>query len=686
MHALRASRGRCRLRSRWARRFLSTSLAMAAGFVGSTLFAQQPAAYYEDESTSEPAVQQVVQQEPVEEPAPPPTSADQEAPEIPETFVPGRTSFPAEPLPSNAAITPTRTPTRIGGTGTALTVISQDEIQRSGQSSVAEVLRARVGVDVVRSGPLGGQTSVFLRGANSQQTKVLLDGMAINDPSNATRGFDFSTLDVVNIERIEILRGPQSLLYGSDAIGGVINIITKRGSGPAQFNATGYGGTFGTGRIGGGVSGGDERTYYSTAGSYLSTDGISAASEANGNTEKDGFKNGTVSGRFGYTPSETVNLDYVFRYTHARAEIDDFDFFSGLPIDNVIRENLLDSFANRVQMQSLFWEGGVEQIIGFNLVDYRREDTDPGLFVPPRFQGQSRQVDGQWNFLLTDTNTFTAGVQHYVEDASSTFNPLASQENFGIFLQDQWQLLENLYLGAGVRWDDNSRAGKAETYRANGIYTVLETNTDFHGSIGTGFRAPALAENLFAFGNPNLRPEQSKGWDVGATQRFFEDQFSIDATYFRNDFEDLIVFDFNTFSLENVGRARASGVELTGDWLVTEATTLYANYTYTDTKDLETGQQLLRRPRDKYSVGFDQYLWARTARLGGRVFFVGDRLDTGNNVLDQYTIVNVNGSYYFSPQAELFARIDNVFNEKYEEIRGFGVQGIAGYAGLNLLW
>ncbi len=689
MLAPSALRARFRLRYRLARCLLSACVAGSLGFVitGEVLAAPPATAavYDDDESDETSETQLVVQQEEIVE-DPPPVTSNQEVPEIPETFVPGRATFPAQPLPENVAITPTRTDTRIGGTGTALTVITQDEIQRSGQSSVAEVLRGRVGLDVVRSGPLGGQTSVFLRGANSQQTKVLLDGIPINDPSSATRGFDFSTLETVNIERIEILRGPQSLLYGSDAIGGVINIITKRGNGPAQFNASGYGGTFGTGRVGGGVSGGDERSYYSLAGSYLSTDGISAASKYNGNTEKDGYKNGTVSGRFGYTPSDTVNVDYVFRYTHANAQVDDFDFGTGLPIDNFIRENLLDSFANRVQLQSLFVDGGVEQIIGFNLTDYRREDTDPGLFVPPHYQGQSRQIDAQWNFLLTDTNTFTAATQYYVEDASSTFDPQQSQNNAGIFLQDQWQLRENWYAGVGVRWDDNSRAGKSETYRANSVYTVVPTNTDFHGSIGTGFRAPALAENLFAFGNPNLRPEQSKGWDVGATQRFNEDRMSIDATYFRNDFEDLIVFDFNSFTLENVGRSRASGVEVTGDWKVTDDMTLFANYTLTDTKDLDTGLALLRRPRDKMSVGFDQYFWARSARLGGRMIYVGDRLDTGNTTLDQYTIVNFNGSYYFSPQTELFARIDNAFNEKYEEVRGFGVQGIAGYAGLNLLW
>jgi vitamin B12 transporter len=336
-------------------------------------------------------------------------------------------------------------------------------------------------------------------------------------------------------------------------------------------------------------------------------------------------------------------------------------------------------------MQSLFLEGGVEQVIGFGLTDYHRRDTDSGPFIPPVFDGQSRTFDAQWNFLLTETNTFSVGAQYYAEDASSTFNPETSQYNRGMFLQDQWQLLEAWYVGVGVRWDDHSRAGPAETYRANTNYT-LPTNTDIHASLGTGFRAPALAENLFAFGNPDLLPERSKGWDIGATQRLFNNRVSFDATYFRNDFDDLIVFDFNTFRLENVGRSRASGVELSGEWLPLEDTRLYANYTLTDTLDLATGLPLVRRPRDKATVGIDQYFFCRQARLGAYMLYVGERLDTRQSILDEYMLVNLNGSLYLSERAELFARIDNAFNEHYEEVLGFGTVGIAGYAGMNFIW
>lgn len=609
---------------------------------------------------------------------------DEDLPEIPETFVPGRPNiFPANPLPDDVAVTPTRTETTIGSTGTALTVITEEEIRRSGQSSVAEVLRGKVGLDIVRSGGPGGQTSLFIRGANSQQTKVLLDGIPLNDPSSASRAFDFSTLDVAGIERIEVLRGPQSLLYGSDAIGGVVNIITKRGDGPAQVRVSGHGGTFGTGRIGAGVSGGDDLKYYSLAGSFLHTDGISAASELNGNTETDRFRNGTISGRFGVTPSELVNIDYVFRYTDSDAGVDGFDLNTFQFQDELNAFLLQENFYNRIQLQSLFLDGGIEQIVGFSVTDYRRRDTSVNAFTP-RFQGQARTLDYQLNFLLTEDNTLTAGAQYYAEEFTSTNDPFTTQNYAGVFLQDQWQLFENWYVSAGVRFDDHSRAGRAETYRATTLYTIVPTDTDVHASIGTGFRAPAMAE--FAFSSGDLRPEISKGWDLGATQRLFEDRVSVDATYFRNDFNDLIDFNFNTFLLENIGRARASGVELTANWLVSDDTNLYANYTLTDTLNLETGMELFRRPRDKVTLGFDQFFWCRRARLGGQMLYVGPRLDSGNNNLAEYTLVNLNGAYQLTPRAELFARLDNAFNERYVEVANFGTPGIAGYAGLNFVW
>lgn len=621
-------------------------------------------------------------------------------PELPDTVVPGtRTdgvtplapnaqgapTDPSLPIPENTVVGPTRTPTLTGRNATSTTVITREQIEQSGQTNVAEVLRGTVGVDVVRQGSPGGVTSVFLRGANSQHTKVLLDGIPLNDPSNASRLFDFSTLSTDNIERIEVLRGPQSMVYGSDAIGGVINIVTIRGEGPLSVRASGYGGSFNTGKAGLSVSGGDEKKYYSVGGSFLSTGGISSASARLGNTEHDGFNIGTVSGRVGYNLGEGMNVDYVFRYVDAAAEIDDFDFFTGLPVDNLIRKNLSHNFANRVQLS---WTGPDEKFthrVGFSLNDYDREDTDGGPFVPPRFNGQTREIDYLASYAATEQHTLSVGANYLAEDAQSTFNPLVSQDIKGVFLQDQFQLFENFFGTAGVRWDDASRAGPAQTYRVTGLYRA-PTNTNFHGSIGTGFRQPALAENLFQFGNPNLLPERSKGWDIGAQQTLVDGWIVFDATYFRNDFSNLIVFDFNTFALENVGRARSSGVELTLTVYLYEDLWVNAGYTLDDTLNLDTGAALLRRPRDKATVSLTK-TWneGRTAAILSMQHY-SERLDTRNVILPPYTLLHLSGTHRMNDRVELLARLENLTNTEYEEINGFGSPGFAAYGGFSVVW
>jgi vitamin B12 transporter len=612
---------------------------------------------------------------------------DAPLPEYPEMVVRGRPDpFPANALEGDTVVTPTATEESASTVGSSFSVITEQQIQQSGRANVGEVLRDALGVDVVRQGGPGSLQSIFIRGTNSQHTKVLLDGIPLNDPSNATRGFDFSTLDVENIERIEVLRGPQSLLYGSDAIGGVINIITKRGEGPLSVRSTGRGGSFGTWRQTMSLSGGNDRAYYSFGGAFSDTAGISQAARRLGNSERDAYSNGTLSGRFGWTPSDLLNVDYVFRWANADAEVDDFDLFVGVPTDNLIRHNLSRTFYNRIQAQSLMLDGALEQTVGFGFTLYDRIDTDPQPFVPSDFRGQTRRVNWQANLLVTEHNTFSVGAGYLQEEAESTFNPRAAQNNAGVFLMDQFSLWDFWFVTVGSRWDDWNTAGPANTYRWTNLFRLGQTGTAVHGSIGTGFRAPALAENLFAFGNPDLQPERSKGWDVGVRQQACDGRLEFDCTYFRNDLTNLIVFDFNTFRLENVGQARTTGVEFSVAWSGDRGASLRALYTYTDPTNLDTNTLLLRRPRNKVSLQMGQRILDDRGQVNVEMLYVDRRLDTRDVILGDYFLVNLTGSWALTQRWGIFVRGANLLDQRYEEVSGYGTPGIAGYGGLDFVW
>ncbi len=600
--------------------------------------------------------------------------------EIPETTVRGEPQpFPSQPLSDDSVVTANRTETPANQTGSSITVVTEAQIRESRAISVAEVLRGLPGVNVVQQGGPGGFTSVFLRGANSQQTKVLLDGIPMNDPSNAGRSFDFGSLTVDNIERIEILRGPQSTLYGSDAIGGVVQIITKRGSGPMSGLARLQGGSYGTHAEGGYVSGGTDKIYYSFSGSYVQSDGFSSAAKRLGNTELDLYRNTTFSGRYGWTPSDLFEVDYVFRYTDATKGIDDVAFPSQIPFDQLNRTNITESFFQRVQLRLAPLDGDIESKLAFSMADYDRRDTN--TFFDPQYLGQTRKVDWQNLLRLSPNNTLLIGASYFQEDAQSTSDGPYSQYDPGVYVDEQIALFDRWYTTFGTRWDDYSSAGPAFTYRATSAFNIYETGTIFRATIGTGFRAPSLAENLFLYGNPDLLPEQSKGWDYGIEQLLVEG-LVVGATYFRNDFSDLIVYNPAAFQIQNIGRAKSHGAEVYVQSQLTQIFSVTANYTRTDTKNLITGEQLSRRPRDVASVALNAQFTPQ-ASITSYLLYVGTRPD-GRFELDDYVTLNLAGSYRISPRAEVFARVENVTNTMYEETFGYGVPAISGYFGVNL--
>ncbi|MEN8261133.1 MAG: TonB-dependent receptor [Pseudomonadota bacterium] len=591
-------------------------------------------------------------------------------------------------------VTATRTETELREVGSSITVITADEIESRRAVSVSDVLRGVPGLDVVQSGGLGKQTSVFMRGADSNHTLVLIDGVEMNDPSDPAGAFDFADLLVDDIERIEILRGAQSTLYGSDAIGGVINIITKKGSGAPRYFLQSEGGTYDTFKVGGGVSGGTDLLRYNVNASRLETENFSVADKRLGNSERDPYENTTVAARFGFKPMDALDFDWTLRYQEGDSDLDTcFDAVTFLTCDDPNARSDNESLFTRFQSNLTLFDGLWKQTLGVAYTDVDRDVDDkvdplnPFSLGKLWFEGKKLKADWQHIVRLHETNILTFGAETEEQWMRSNSVSRKSFNTTGFYLQDQIRLLDRFFTTAGVRVDDQNRIGSRVTWRLAQTINIDETGTRLKGSYGTGFKSPSLFD-LFdpIFGNPDLRPEKSRGWDVGVEQNLWAERVLIGATYFQNIFIDLIGFDFDlanlTFRSENIGRAVAEGVESFIEMRPIEDLTLRGNYTYTRTRDDATKERLLRRPTHKGS--FDaNYRFLGNADVNLHILMVGDREDFPSRAAG-YVRVDLAAGYQVNKYLKVFGRVDNLFDKKYQEALGFGATRIAGFAGVRL--
>lgn len=601
----------------------------------------------------------------------------------------------------NMVVTATRTETPENEVASAMTVITAKDIADRHISNVADALRTVPGLDVVRTGGLGQQTSVFLRGANSNHTLVLVDGVEMNDPSSPTGAFDFAFLQTDNIERIEVVRGAASAAFGSDAIGGVINVITKKGAGKLKFTGVAEGGSYGTWKTGGNISGGTERINYSFDASRLETAGFSAADKNLGNLMPNGYRNTTISGRTGFKVNEALDFGVTLRYGEGKSSLDNG---GGKGADDPNFYGTFNELFTRGFGHLKLFDGFWEQTVG---VAYSRTDRNNVNGVDPlnNFSsaatnlGQKVKLDYQNIFHVHKSNTVLVGVEEEADSLSSSASsdypawsysssasiPLKTMNTLGYYLQDQINLFDRSFTTLGVRYDDNNRFGGHETWRANELYTIKETGTRLRGSYGTGFKAPTLNQlydTIYGTGNVNLKPETSHGWDVGVEQDVFKKLSTLGISYFDNAFNNLIVANSAPYVNQNVSKAKANGIESFVEVRPLTDLTLRGSYTYQQTQNLDTGTQLLRRPRDKASFDTD-YRFLEKAHFHVNLLMVGKKSDYASTVAG-YAMLNFAGSYDVHKNVQLFARIDNVLNKQYEEVYGYGTSGVAGYGGVKV--
>jgi vitamin B12 transporter len=596
-------------------------------------------------------------------------------------------------------VTATKVETPAKEVGSSITVVTSKQIEEQQKSTVLDVLRSVPSLDVVQNGGMGRTASIFMRGAKSEHTLVLLDGVEMNDPISAGRSVNFADLTVDNIERIEILRGPQSTLYGSDAIGGVINIITKTGKGKPNGSFSLEGGSFKSTREAGSFSGGTTRIHYLLGFSRQDTDGISAVKGPN--YEKDGYGNTAVSGKLGITPTQNFAIEAIYRRTQSKTDLDntgdDDPNYTTTDTSNFLRTQAkLSLFRN-------IWD----QRIGFSLTDIERGDRNDIDAAHPKssslssFNGRMYKFDWQNNFNIHRTNTLTLGLETEEEKGKSDYSSQSaygpytstfiekSARTTGFYAQDQIKLWDAWFTTVGVRVDDHTKFGSQSTYHLASAYVFERIGTKIKGSYGTGFKAPSLYQLYSSYGDQNLKPEESTGWDAGFEQSFVGEKLKGDFAYFNNDFENMVDYNTATYRYSNVAKAKSHGVELSASLYATELLTFRGSYTYTKTEDKATGLELLRRAKNK--VGFDaNYRFGENGNINLNLVYVGKRADmnyatypTTRLTMPGYVVTNLAASYHLTKNFQIIGRIDNLFNKDYEEVVGYGTPGISAFGGIR---
>lgn len=593
----------------------------------------------------------------------------------------------------------TRIPTPESEVASSMTVIDADEIAAKQSRTLPDLLKDVPGLNLVRTGGPGGRSSVFIRGTNSNHTKVLVDGIDVSDPGSADGAFDFSRFLTQDIQTVEILRGPQSGLYGSDAIGGVINIITKSGSGPAKFSATAEGGSFDTFNEGAGISGSTGPFHYAANFEHFHS-GATPVTPLNllapGEPRNDDYyDNLTGSTKLGFDVTEHFDLGLVAHYndSHLRLTADDPFAFPSAPEAQQSASNTHELYT-RGTAHLLAFGGVFEQTLG---VAYSRLDSSeftPPADGPPGFYAAERlKLDWQGNVKLAAAQTLVLGAEHQRDEIRSPVSAALSIDSGYAELQSGFG--DTFFDTLSVRYDDNDRFGGKVTYRVAPVYLIKATGTRLKASAGTGFKAPTLDE-LFhdypAFGffaNPNLRPESSHGYDLGFEQAVAGNAIGFGATYFRNIIRDLITDDASFTSYANIGRARTDGVESFLAYQPVKALTLRLDYTFTEAIDEILSQELLRRPKHKASLNAG---WQPTARwsLHATVLTVSGWID-GNRDFSiprlrapGYTTADIAASFDVTSTLAVFGRVNNLLDRRYQNPTGFLQPGLGAYAGVKL--
>ncbi|WP_186420146.1 TonB-dependent receptor [Bosea sp. CS1GBMeth4] len=599
-------------------------------------------------------------------------------------------------------VSPTGVPTPTREIASSVTVVTAEEIERQQHRTLPQALAAVPGLNLVQTGGPGGQSSVFMRGTNANHVKVLVDGIDVSDPSAPNRAFDFGQMLTSDIERIEVLRGPQSGLYGANALGGVIAITTRRGEGPPKLAASVEAGSYGSFNQSLGLSGGNDRFDYAFGVSRFRSDSSPVTPArlvpAGRRRNPDGYDNWSYSARLGASLTDTLSASWVGRYSDGHLLFTGDSGFPSRPDSFRSSQNDRQAFTRG----EIVWDpldGRFVNRFGLSYSNQDRSNRRPDAFgilgLPAENLGERIKYDWRGDLKITQGQTLAMGLQ-YENERFDTPNKAVSSGNRGAFLEWQSNWSERFFTVANIRYDHDDEFGGHTTYRIAPVFIMPGTDTKLKASYGTGFKAPTLSERFsdsrpaYDFhGNPDLKPEQSRGWDLGFEQPLLNGQVNFGATWFHNDIDELILTNRSFTSYDNVGRATTKGVEAFAALELTPQLKVRADYTFTLAKDETARQELLRRPRHKLSVTA-RWNPVEKLTLSATLIHLGARMD-GNRDFSiprlrapGATIVNLAADYRVDDRFTLFGRVDNLFDKRHENPVGFLVPGLGAFGGVRV--
>jgi len=565
--------------------------------------------------------------------------------------------------------------------GSSVSVITRDHLEELGVDFALDAIATAPGVTVNQNGAFGGNASVRIRGASNDQTLVLIDGVPVNDPTGTGGGYNFAYLDTDTIERIEVLKGPQSTLWGSDAIGGVVSITTKRPTEGLSGTVFGEYGSFNTLRGGASISNANEIGDFRLAATGLTTDGISKADEANGNSEDDGYDSQTVSAKGGLNLPASVRLETSLMWSDAESEYDSYAFGAQGSVADGDEVTNSETLSGNITLKAPLFDGRLENLVQIGYADIERENTSNG--VQSYFtEGDRVLFRYQGTFAINDTNTLAFGTER--EETSANEQESSIDSLFALY---EFKPVDSLTLTGGIRVDDHETFGSETTGRVAAAWTATDQLT-FKASWGQGFKAPSIFQSTYictfcglTAPNTNLKAETSEAYDIGVQWQSADERIVLGATLFDQETENMIDFSY-TAGYDNIALVDSQGVELTGAYAVNNWLGIAASYTFIDSED-GNGNALARLPEStgNISASFDP-----DGPFSGAVLvrYNGEEANTDGSELDSWTRVDLTGSYDLNDTVEIYGRIENLLDEEYQQILGYGTPGLSGSVGVRL--